>query len=83
MVLKHLRALTGIDLITAPNLIEATQDAGVYVQISGVLKRFAVKLSKSANDLRLLSSGPRAGLHGSTFRQSSRARRSCRARSTP
>ena len=63
LVLKHLRALTGIDLITAPNLIEATQDAGVYVQISGVLKRFAVKLSKSANDLRLLSSGPRAGLH--------------------
>lgn len=63
LVLKHLRALTGIDLVTAPNLIEATQDTGVFVQLSGVLKRIAVKLSKSANDLRLLSSGPRAGLH--------------------
>jgi aspartate ammonia-lyase len=61
-VLKHLRAVTGIDLITAPNLVEATQDTGVFVQLSGVLKRIAVKLSKSANDLRLLSSGPRAGL---------------------
>ena len=62
-VLDHLRALTGIDLITAPNLVEATQDTGVLVQVSGVLKRIAVKLSKIASDLRLLSSGPRAGLH--------------------
>jgi len=48
-------------VITAPNLIEATQDAGAFVQLSGVLKRVAVKLSKTCNDLRLLSSGPRAG----------------------
>lgn len=61
-VCRHLREITGIDLVTAPNLIEATQDTGVFVQLSGVLKRIAVKLSKSANDLRLLSSGPRAGL---------------------
>src|SRR5262249_56732554 len=47
---------------TAPNLVEAPQDAGVFVQVSGVLKRVAVKLSKVCNDLRLLSSGPRAGL---------------------
>jgi aspartate ammonia-lyase len=46
----------------APNLIEATQDVGGYVQLSGVLKRVATKLSKICNDLRLLSSGPRAGL---------------------
>ena len=45
-----------------PNLIEATQDCGAFVQLSGVLKRVAVKLSKTCNDLRLLSSGPRAGL---------------------
>ncbi|MBQ1764717.1 MAG: aspartate ammonia-lyase, partial [Aquincola sp.] len=44
------------------NLIEATQDCGGFVQLSGVLKRVAVKLSKTCNDLRLLSSGPRAGL---------------------
>src|SRR5574340_10259 len=62
LVLKHLRELTGIPLLTAPNLIEATQDCGAFVQLSGVLKRVAVKLSKTCNDLRLLSSGPRAGL---------------------
>ena len=49
-------------LVTAPNLVEATQDTGAFVQLSGVLKRMAVKLSKICNDLRLLSSGPRAGL---------------------
>ncbi|HVO42430.1 MAG TPA: aspartate ammonia-lyase [Aggregatilineales bacterium] len=62
LVCRHLSAITGIPLQTAPNLIEATQDAGVFVQLSGVLKRVAVKLSKTCNDLRLLSSGPRAGL---------------------
>ena len=58
----HLAALTGIPFVTALNLVEATQDAGAFVQLSGVLKRIAVKLSKVCNDLRLLSSGPRAGL---------------------
>src|SRR6185436_10050288 len=60
---QRLSDLTGIHLIVAPNLIEATQDAGAFVQLSGVLKRVAVKLSKTCNDLRLLSSGPRAGLN--------------------
>jgi aspartate ammonia-lyase len=58
---RRLTEITGIPLITAPNLIEATQDCGAFVQLSGVLKRVAVKLSKTCNDLRLLSSGPRAG----------------------
>ena len=62
LVLKRLKEATGIPLMTAPNLIEATQDCGAFVQLSGVLKRVAVKLSKTCNDLRLLSSGPRAGL---------------------
>ncbi|MBT2519438.1 aspartate ammonia-lyase [Arthrobacter sp. ISL-28] len=57
----HLRQITGLPLQTAPNLVEATQDCGSFVQFSGVLKRIAVKLSKVCNDLRLLSSGPRAG----------------------
>jgi aspartate ammonia-lyase len=61
-VRKHLARLTGLPLITAPDLIEATADTGAFVQLSGVLKRCAVKLSKICNDLRLLSSGPRAGL---------------------
>jgi aspartate ammonia-lyase len=61
-VRRHLERITDIPLVTAPNLVEATQDAGVFVQVSGVLKRVAVKLSKVCNDLRLLASGPRAGL---------------------
>jgi aspartate ammonia-lyase len=60
----ELRRLTGIDTLrSADDLIEATMDVGVFVQLSGVLKRVAVKLSKICNDLRLLSSGPRAGLN--------------------
>jgi aspartate ammonia-lyase len=62
LVTRKLRELSGVPLIQARNLVEATQDAGAYVQLSGVLKRVAVKLSKISNDLRLLSSGPRAGL---------------------
>ncbi|HEX5438517.1 MAG TPA: aspartate ammonia-lyase [Gemmatimonadaceae bacterium] len=61
-VRQHLSDITGLQLITAPDLVEATADTGVFVQLSGVLKRCAVKLSKICNDLRLLSSGPRAGL---------------------
>jgi aspartate ammonia-lyase len=62
VVCRRLSEITGIALVTAPNLVEATQDCGAFVQLSGVLKRVAVKLSKTCNDLRLLSSGPRAGL---------------------
>ncbi|MNZ49058.1 Aspartate ammonia-lyase [compost metagenome] len=59
---QHLAELTGRPLVTAADLIEATQDPGAFVHLSGVLKRVAVKLSKTCNDLRLLSSGPRAGI---------------------
>jgi aspartate ammonia-lyase len=59
---RHLRELVDLPLTTAVDLVEATQDVGVFVHVSGVLKRTAVKLSKICNDLRLLSSGPRAGL---------------------
>ncbi|MDQ6611693.1 MAG: lyase family protein, partial [Gemmatimonadota bacterium] len=61
LVREHLIRIVGIELITAPDLVEATSDTGAFVQLSGVLKRTAVKLSKICNDLRLLSSGPRAG----------------------
>ena len=61
-VTRRLSEIAGLELVVSPNLIEATQDAGAFVQLSGVLKRIAVKLSKTCNDLRLLSSGPRAGL---------------------
>lgn len=59
---RHLGQLTGISLVTSPDLIEATQDVGAFLHVSGVLKRTAVRLSKICNDLRLLSSGPQAGL---------------------
>jgi aspartate ammonia-lyase len=57
----RLAQLTGFDFVVAEDMVEATQDVGVFVMVSGVLKRIAVKLSKTSNDLRLLSSGPRAG----------------------
>ncbi|MEO6532090.1 MAG: aspartate ammonia-lyase [Pseudolysinimonas sp.] len=61
-VRRHLEDLTGIPQETAPDLIEATADAGIFMTLSGTLKRAAVKLSKICNDLRLISSGPQAGL---------------------
>lgn len=61
LVCVRLREITGLPLVTAGNLVEATSDVGSFVQLSGVAKRAAVKLSKICNDLRLLSSGPRAG----------------------
>lgn len=63
IITDKLRELTHVPVVQSPNLVEATQDTGAYVQLSGVLKRVAVKLSKVSNDLRLLSSGPRAGLN--------------------
>src|SRR6185295_978822 len=63
LVCEKLRDITGFPLVTAHDLVEATQDVGAFVQLSGVLKRTAVKLSKICNDLRLLASGPRCGLH--------------------
>src|SRR5687767_1239032 len=62
LVTRRLSEVSGFEFLVSPNLIEATQDAGSFVQLSGVLKRIAVKLSKTCNDLRLLSSGPRAGI---------------------
>jgi len=61
-VTSRLSEIANLTFIVSPNLVEATQDAGSFVQLSGVLKRIAVKLSKICNDLRLLSSGPRAGI---------------------
>jgi aspartate ammonia-lyase len=60
---QYLSELSGVPMTLSPNLIEATSDTGAFVHVSGVLKRSALKLSKICNDLRLLSSGPRAGLH--------------------
>lgn len=60
---EHLAKVTGFPIKLARNLIEATQDTQAFVLYSSVLKSLAIKLSKVGNDLRLLSSGPRCGLH--------------------
>jgi aspartate ammonia-lyase len=61
-VVEHLRELTGLGLARAENLVEATQNADAIVEVSGILRALAVNLFKISNDLRLLSSGPCAGL---------------------
>jgi aspartate ammonia-lyase len=57
-----LRQLTGLGLARAENLVEATQNADAFAEVSGILKVLAVNLAKICGDLRLLSSGPDAGL---------------------
>ena len=63
LAVKYLSEVTELPCTLSENLIEATSDCGAYVMVHGALKRTAVKLSKVCNDLRLLSSGPRAGLN--------------------
>jgi aspartate ammonia-lyase len=62
-VINHLDDVTGLSIVLADNLVEATQDTGAFIMYSSAVKRLAVKLSKICNDLRLLSSGPRTGIH--------------------
>ncbi len=61
-MLRYLRDESGIGLARADNLVEATQNADVFCEVSGLLKPLAVNLSKMASDLRLLSSGPHSGI---------------------
>lgn len=61
-VARELREISGLDLETAADLVESTSDTGSFMSFSSSLKRNAIKLSKICNDLRLLSSGPQAGL---------------------
>ena len=62
-VVQHLRTVTKRDIVLADDLIEATHDTGSLLMYSSALKQLAIKLAKICNDLRLLSSGPRAGLN--------------------
>jgi len=63
LAVAKLAEVSGLPVVLAENLIEATSDAGAYVSMHGAIKRAAVKLGKVCNDLRLLSSGPRTGLN--------------------
>jgi aspartate ammonia-lyase len=62
-VVEHLRDVTGLPLARADNLVEATQNADVFVEVSGILKACAASLLKVCSDLRVLSSGPDGGIH--------------------
>ncbi len=62
LVVERLREVTGLGMARAENLVDATQNADVFVEVSGILKAHAVNLLKISADLRLLASGPRGGL---------------------
>lgn len=62
LVTEKLREITRLSLSRAENLVDATQNADVYVEVSGILKAHAVSLFKISSDLRLLASGPQAGI---------------------
>lgn len=61
-IVPNLSMISGLQLIQAFNLVDATQNLDGFVAVSGAVKTCAVNLSKMCNDLRLLSSGPRCGL---------------------
>ncbi|MCK8816039.1 aspartate ammonia-lyase [Natroniella sulfidigena] len=63
LALNDLRKSTGLNLKSIDNLVDGTQNTDIFVEVSGRLKTFASSLSKIANDLRLLDSGPTAGLN--------------------
>lgn len=63
LVTEKLAAISGLPLTLADDLVEATQDSGAFAYLSGAMKRVAIQVSKICNDLRWLSSGPRAGLN--------------------
>ncbi|MFP7479938.1 aspartate ammonia-lyase [Terribacillus saccharophilus] len=62
-VVEHLAANSGLPLVTAENLVDATQNTDAYTEVSAALKVCMMNMSKIANDLRLMASGPRAGLN--------------------
>lgn len=62
LVVKHLKTISGLELTGAEHLVDATQNTDAYTEVSGTLKVCMLNMSKIANDLRLMASGPRAGL---------------------
>ncbi|MFE8700754.1 aspartate ammonia-lyase [Cytobacillus sp. FJAT-54145] len=62
LVVKYLKDISGLPLTGAEHLVDATQNTDAYTEVSGTLKVCMLNMSKIANDLRLMASGPRAGL---------------------
>ena len=61
-VVKHLAAISELPLVGAEDLVDATQNTDAYTEVSAALKVCMMNMSKIANDLRLMASGPRVGL---------------------
>ncbi|MGN4769770.1 aspartate ammonia-lyase [Bacillus cereus group sp. MYBK216-2] len=61
-VVKHLRTFSGLPLVGAEHLVDATQNTDAYTEVSAALKVCMMNMSKIANDLRIMASGPRVGL---------------------
>ncbi|RYD01973.1 hypothetical protein N752_26335 [Desulforamulus aquiferis] len=79
-VIERLRALTGLGLARNENMIDGTQNADVFVEVSGLVKACAASLVKIAGDLRLLSSGPGRALGKLGCRICRRGHQLCRVR---
>jgi aspartate ammonia-lyase len=62
LVIENLKEISGFDITLAEDLIDATQNTDVFVEVSSAIKTWAVVISKISNDLRLMGSGPRCGL---------------------
>ena len=60
--IEELQAITGLGVSRAENSVDVTQNADVFVEVSGLVKAAAVNVAKIAGDLRLLSAGPRGGM---------------------
>ena len=80
-VAAELARLTGLPFVTAPNKFEAMASVDALVHAHGALKTLAASMNKIANDVRWLASGPRSGIGEISIPRTSRARRSCPARS--
>ena len=78
----EIATLTGLPFVTAPNKFTVQGAHDALVQLSGTLRTLAVSLYKIANDIRLMSCGPRAGFAELEIPENDLARRSCPARST-
>ena len=78
--IEELQAITGLGVSRAENSVDVTQNADVFVEVSGLVKAAAVNVAKIAGDLRLLSSGPRGGFGEIRLRRFRRAPPSCLAR---
>ena len=79
-VVKYLAEFSGLPMKSAEDLVDATQNTDSYCEISAALKVCMMNLSKIANDLRLMASGPRCGFNELNLPPDSRARASCPAK---